>query len=95
MWGCGEVSDVILTRSHGHVCVYDAADGVLPAGDALTGDGGVALPNQQFTPDYEEALRSVEYLATFDDATAYIGHGEPVSSGAPESVRALAERSRT
>ncbi|MGB3828568.1 MAG: MBL fold metallo-hydrolase [Ornithinimicrobium sp.] len=84
---------ILHTPGHtpGHVCVHDAAQGVLIAGDALTGDGGqVALPNKQFTPDYEEALRSVEYLGTFDFATAYFGHGEPVTTEASDAVRALA-----
>lgn len=66
---------------------------MLVAGDALTGDGGgVALPSEEFTPDYEEALRSVEYLGTVDYATAYFGHGEPVTSGASDEVLALAQR---
>lgn len=85
---------IVHTPGHtpGHVCVYDMANGVLVAGDALTGDGGVALPSKEFTPDYEEALRSVEYLGTFEYGTAYFGHGEPVTSGASAAVRALAQQ---
>ena len=87
---------ILHTPGHtpGHVSVHDTANGVLVAGDALTGDGGrVALPNEEFTPDYEEALRSVEYLGTFDYATAYFGHGEPVMSGASDEARALSQQS--
>ncbi len=87
---------ILHTPGHtpGHVSVHDSANGVLVAGDALTGDGGrVALPSEEFTPDYEEALRSVEYLGTFDYATAYFGHGEPVLSGASDEVRALSQQS--
>ncbi len=83
---------IIHTPGHtpGHVCVYDQANGVLVASDALTGAGGrVGLPNKDFTPDYEEALRSVKYLGTFDYDTAYFGHGEPVEVNASEEVRQL------
>ncbi|MGB5953188.1 MAG: MBL fold metallo-hydrolase [Ornithinimicrobium sp.] len=83
---------IIATPGHtpGHVCVHDRVNGVLVAGDALTGaQGGVDLPNPEFTPEYEEALRSVDYLGTFDFETALFGHGEPVSEGAAEQVRGL------
>ncbi|MGB3258405.1 MAG: MBL fold metallo-hydrolase [Ornithinimicrobium sp.] len=87
---------ILHTPGHtpGHVSVHDTANGVLVAGDALTGgDGGaVALPDQEYTPDYEEALRSVEYLGTFNYATAYFGHGEPVTDAASDEVRALAQQ---
>lgn len=87
---------ILHTPGHtpGHVCVLDKANSILMTGDALTGDGGkVGLPNPEFTPDYEEALRSVKYLGTLDFATAYFGHGEPVTSGASDETRALGEQS--
>lgn len=87
---------ILHTPGHtpGHVSVLDKANSILVAGDALTGDGGkVGLPNPEFTPDYEEALRSVTYLGTLDFATAYFGHGEPVTSGASDETRALGEQS--
>ncbi len=87
---------ILHTPGHtpGHVCVLDKANSILVTGDALTGDGGkVGLPNPEFTPDYEEALRTVKYLGTFEFAKAYFGHGEPVTSGASEETRALGEQS--
>lgn len=87
---------ILHTPGHtpGHVCVLDKANSILMTGDALTGDGGkVGLPNPEFTPDYDEALRSVAYLGTLDFATAYFGHGEPVTSGASDETRALGEQS--
>ncbi|CAN5495208.1 hypothetical protein BH23ACT6_BH23ACT6_21130 [soil metagenome] len=84
---------IIATPGHtpGHLCVHDVANGVLVTGDALTGRGGrVGLPVRDFTADYEEALRSVDYLGSFDFATALFGHGAPVDSGASAQVRALA-----
>lgn len=86
---------ILHTPGHtpGHVCVLDTVNSILMTGDALTGDGGkVGLPNPEFTPDYEEALRSVKYLGTLDFATAYFGHGEPVTSGASDETRALGEQ---
>jgi len=88
--------NILHTPGHtpGHVCVLDKANSILMTGDALTGeDGKVGLPNREFTPDYEEALRSVKYLGTLDFTTAYFGHGEPVTGGASEATRALAEQS--
>lgn len=83
---------IIATPGHtpGHVCVYDIRNSVLVTGDALTGrGGGVELPVRDFTADYDEALRSVEYLGSLDFATALFGHGEPLMSGASAQVRAL------
>lgn len=86
---------ILHTPGHtpGHISVLDKANSILMSGDALTGDAGkVGLPNPEFTPDYEEALRSVRYLGTLDFATAYFGHGEPVTSGASDQTRALGEQ---
>lgn len=83
---------VVATPGHtpGHVCVHDSANGVLVAGDALVStDGRLALPSREFASDYDEALRSVTLLSDLDFDTAYVGHGEPVRSGAGEQVEAL------
>lgn len=88
----GDLS-IIATPGHtpGHVCVHDLSNGVLVTGDALTGQrGAVALPVRDFTADYEDAMRSVTYLGSFDFETALFGHGEPVTSGASAQVRSLA-----
>lgn len=83
---------VVATPGHtpGHVCMHDSANGVLVAGDALIStDGQLALPSREFASDYDEALRSVTLLGDLAFDTAYVGHGEPVLSGAGEQVRAL------
>jgi glyoxylase-like metal-dependent hydrolase (beta-lactamase superfamily II) len=84
--------DIIETPGHtpGHICVLDPVAGILVAGDALTGDGGVAGPNPDFTPDMEMANASVAKLASFDYEVALFGHGEPVVSGASTMVAELA-----
>ena len=83
----------IETPGHtpGHICMLDAAAGVLIAGDALNGsEGGVGGPNPQFSEDIDLANASVETLATFDYEVALFGHGEPLLTGASVAVADLA-----
>lgn len=85
---------VIATPGHtpGHIALLDSERSVLLAGDALVStQGALDLPNPQYTPDYDEALRSVELLGQLTFDSAYVGHGEPVLSGADGQVRALAQ----
>lgn len=85
---------IIETPGHtpGHICVLDAASGLLLAGDALNGTDGSAVtgPNPQFTPDMATANASVGKLATFDYEVALFGHGEPLIGGASVAVADLA-----
>jgi glyoxylase-like metal-dependent hydrolase (beta-lactamase superfamily II) len=85
--------DVVGTPGHtaGHICLLDSSAGVLVAGDALVGaEGGVVGPNPQFSSDHDEALRSVEKLASLAYEHILFGHGEPVSSGGSTLVADLA-----
>ena len=62
--------------------------GVLVAGDALTtNDGRPTSWPLGSTEDREEAHRSVAKLAALDFETLYVGHGEPIQSGASALVR--------
>lgn len=84
--------EIIETPGHtpGHISVLDRAASVLVAGDAMNGSGGgVAGPNERFTPDMDTAWQSVATLAGYEYATAYFGHGEPVLTGASAAVAAL------
>lgn len=84
---------IIATPGHtpGHIAALDTERSVLLAGDALiSDDGALALPNPDFTPDYDEALKSVEAMAQLTFASAYVGHGNPVLTGADAQVRGLA-----
>jgi glyoxylase-like metal-dependent hydrolase (beta-lactamase superfamily II) len=85
---------IVATPGHtaGHICVLDAAGGLLVAGDALVGaeGGGVGGPNPEFTPDLATAHDSVRKLAMLDFETVVFGHGEPVEGGAAAAVAALA-----
>jgi glyoxylase-like metal-dependent hydrolase (beta-lactamase superfamily II) len=85
---------IIDTPGHtaGHICVLDAAPGILVTGDALVGAaGGVGPPDPSFSEDMTSATASVAKLAGFDYEIALFGHGEPLTQGASTAVAALAE----
>lgn len=84
---------IIETPGHtaGHICVLDAATGVLVAGDALNGEnGGVVGPNPGFSDDIDLANASVSKLAGFDYEVVLFGHGEPIVEGGSAAVADLA-----
>lgn len=86
--------EIIASPGHtpGHICVLDAAAGILVAGDAMVGaEGGVAGPDPAFAEDLDLALDSVGKLAGFSYEVALFGHGEPVLENASAAVSALAE----
>ena len=81
---------IVATPGHtpGHIAVLDEALGVLVAGDALTtNDGRPTSYPIASTEDMEEAQRSVAKLAALDFETLFVGHGEPIQSGAAALVR--------
>jgi glyoxylase-like metal-dependent hydrolase (beta-lactamase superfamily II) len=86
---------IIDTPGHtaGHICVLDAAAGILVAGDALVGtpDGGVGPPDPSFSEDMMVAGESITKLAGFRYEIALFGHGEPLTQGASTAVAALVE----
>ncbi|MBY5162797.1 MBL fold metallo-hydrolase [Salsipaludibacter albus] len=72
---------IVETPGHtpGHVSVFDPGSRVLVAGDAVNGteDGGVAGPNEAFTPDMDTAWASAGTLATLEPRVILFGHGPP------------------
>lgn len=81
---------IVATPGHtpGHIAVLDEALGVLVVGDALTTtDGRPTSYPIGSTEDIEEAHRSVAKLAALDFETLFVGHGEPIQSGAAALVR--------
>ena len=81
---------IVATPGHtpGHIAVLDEALGVLVVGDALTTNDGRATSYPiGSTEDSEEAHRSVAKLAALDFETLFVGHGEPIQSGAAAMVR--------
>jgi glyoxylase-like metal-dependent hydrolase (beta-lactamase superfamily II) len=80
---------IVATPGHtpGHIAVLDEALGVLVVGDALTTtDGRPTSYPIGSTEDIEEAHRSVAKLAALDFETLFVGHGEPIHSGAAALV---------
>ena len=85
--------EIIDSPGHtaGHICVLDAAAGILVTGDALGGTGGgVAPPDASFSEDMTVAMETVLKLGGFNYEIALFGHGEPVLEGASTAVAALA-----
>ncbi len=85
--------EVISTPGHtpGHISVFDAASGLLVAGDAINTSGDeVTGPNPDFTPDMATANASVaKILQSRSITTALVGHGSPVEGTAGESLAQL------
>jgi glyoxylase-like metal-dependent hydrolase (beta-lactamase superfamily II) len=85
---------IIATPGHtaGHVAVFDPATGTLATGDALRNSGtALAGPDERFTADMTQAAASVRKLAALDVRTILPGHGDPVTTGAAEALRTLAD----
>jgi glyoxylase-like metal-dependent hydrolase (beta-lactamase superfamily II) len=83
---------VVATPGHtaGHISVFDAATGLLVAGDALNNSAGLAGSNPQFTADEAAARASVARLAALPVRTVLFGHGEPLDAGAAAALKRLA-----
>ena len=87
---------VVTTPGHtpGSISVFDAANGIVVAGDALIVEGGRPnFPGAQFTEDMDEARRSVAKLGELTFETLLVGHGEPIGGGASAAVAELAASS--
>lgn len=91
---------IVATPGHtpGHISAFDESTGLLLAGDALvngvtiggTSGGGIEGSPPDFTDDMDAAAASVAALADLDPTTILFGHGDPVTEGAAEQLRALA-----
>jgi glyoxylase-like metal-dependent hydrolase (beta-lactamase superfamily II) len=84
---------IVGTPGHtaGHVSVFDPSTGVLVAGDALRNAGGLAGSDPQYTEDAAGAAASVRKLAGLDVRTILPGHGDPLTTGAADALRKLAD----
>jgi glyoxylase-like metal-dependent hydrolase (beta-lactamase superfamily II) len=83
---------IIGTPGHtaGHISVFDPANGVLVAGDALRTTDGLAGPDPQYTADMAQAAASVKKMAALDVRAILPGHGAPLMTGAGEALTKLA-----
>ena len=84
---------IIGTPGHtaGHIAVFDPANGVLVAGDALRTTDGLAGPDPQYTADLAQAAASVKKMAGLDVRAILPGHGAPLMAGAAEALTKLAD----
>lgn len=82
----------VFTPGHapGHVSLYFPDERLLLAADALRGDADGVLtgPSERFTPDMEEACRSIGRLAELDIERVHCHHGGTVDAGT-DAVREL------
>lgn len=82
----------------GHCAYLFADDGVLISGDALvtldpyTGEHGPQIVAQAATANGDEAMRSLEALASTDAALVLPGHGPAYDASAREAVAAARRR---
>jgi glyoxylase-like metal-dependent hydrolase (beta-lactamase superfamily II) len=85
---------IIGTPGHtaGHVAVFDPTTGVLVAGDALRTTGAdLTGPDPRYTEDLTRANASVRKLAALDVRAILPGHGDPMTVGAADALRTLAD----
>ncbi|WP_230199082.1 MBL fold metallo-hydrolase [Risungbinella massiliensis] len=96
---------VIPTPGHtpGHISLYRENDGVLIAGDAVTTVKQESLyevvtqhqelhgPPAYFTPDWTNAHKSVQLLASLKPKVIVSGHGVPMSQHVAKSLQHLAD----
>ncbi len=85
--------EILATPGHtpGSMSAIDHGTGLLIAGDALTiAAGQAAEPPAQFTADADVARDSIRTIAALTFNTLLVGHGDPIESGADQSVAALA-----
>jgi glyoxylase-like metal-dependent hydrolase (beta-lactamase superfamily II) len=81
--------EIIATPGHtpGSICLYEPNLGLLVAGDALiTSGGAVQRPNERFTSDMAEAVRSLEKLSETEFEIVLPGHGDPILKGGSASL---------
>lgn len=85
--------DVIASPGHtrGHVCYYWREPRVLFVGDAMTSRNKLAGSVPLFTWDMAQAKASIKRLTTLDISVLCFGHGAPITSGAREQLRQLAD----
>jgi glyoxylase-like metal-dependent hydrolase (beta-lactamase superfamily II) len=86
---------VVFTPGHsyGHIAFWQPDKRLLITGDAMMNFlGRLSLPFAAFTPDMDEAKRSIKRLAELDVEVACFGHGPPIMANAAPAIRQFAER---
>ncbi len=81
-------------HSPGHMAFWWPERRALIAGDAIATWPEVSAGWPDFQVDPAEHERSVKRMASLEPLVVGVGHGEPLSEGAPDRVHALAESAR-
>ncbi|WP_285472210.1 MBL fold metallo-hydrolase [Actinoplanes sp. NBRC 101535] len=83
---------VVGTPGHtlGHISLFEPATGVLVAGDALRNQNGLEGSAPEYTADATQAVASVRKLAGLPVRVILPGHGDPLTSGAADTLQKLA-----
>ncbi|GIF21962.1 glyoxylase-like metal-dependent hydrolase (beta-lactamase superfamily II) [Actinoplanes tereljensis] len=83
---------IVETPGHtlGHISVLEPSTGILIAGDALRNQGTLQGSAPENTTDESKAAASVRKLAALDIKAILPGHGEPLTAGAAQALKALA-----
>jgi glyoxylase-like metal-dependent hydrolase (beta-lactamase superfamily II) len=86
----GGGAEVLAVPGHtaGSIAIHLPRHRVLFTGDAIANVGAVMLG--PFNQDRERAVASFRRMSRLDVDTACFGHGEPVTSGAADRIRATA-----
>jgi glyoxylase-like metal-dependent hydrolase (beta-lactamase superfamily II) len=87
-FGGGAQILAIPGHTEGSIAVYLPEHRVLFAGDTIANVGSVMLG--VFNQDRARTVASFQRLAALDVETACFGHGEPISAGAGDRIRAVA-----
>ncbi len=87
-FGGGAQILAIPGHTEGSIAVYLPEHRVLFAGDTVANVGSVMLG--VFNQDRARTVASFQRLAALDVETACFGHGEPISAGAGDRIRAVA-----
>lgn len=89
---CGGIT-VIFTPGHtpGHICLYLNQYKTLITGDALNVvEGQLVGPNAEYTPDMDEAKKSLEKVTQYDVETVICYHGGVYQENVKECLLKLA-----
>lgn len=86
--------EVIFTPGHtpGHISLYHQATKTLITGDAtVSQDGKILGPNEQATPDMDEAVKSQKKFTSFDISKVICYHGGLCDDNVNEQFRKLTQ----
>jgi glyoxylase-like metal-dependent hydrolase (beta-lactamase superfamily II) len=87
-----KVGGLVVVHTPGHtpgsISLYDPVRRVLFVGDAVKFvEGKISGPPERFTPDMQQAIKSIEKISQLDFDVMLSGHGEPLKPNASDRVK--------